>query len=202
VDIFFDHEMISLWLTQYGNIALFLLLVFGILALPVPEETLIVVSGILVAKGTFTLSSTLVAAYAGSICGISMSYLLGVTLGHYLINKYSHIEWFSRGLKQAQGWFDRFGKWALLIGYFIPVVRQFTGFFSGMMNMPFKQFALFAYTGAFIWVSLFVSVGFLLETYGLSSLKEIDFDTDFFIAFIVLLTVFFLASKFKLRFLK
>lgn len=202
MDTFFNSEMISLWLTQYGSLALFLLLVLGILALPVPEEALMIMAGVFVSKGTLTLSSTLVAAYGGSICGISMSYLLGFTLGHYLINKYSHIEWVSRHLKQAQRWFDRFGKWALLIGYFIPGVRHFTGFSSGMMNMPFKEFAFFAYTGAILWASLFISIGFFLESYGLSSVKEIDFDKDFLIAFGVLLAGLFLASKIKSKFLK
>ena len=69
----------SLWLTKYGSFALFLMLSLGILALPIPEETLMVIAGVLMHKGQLNIPLTVLFSYAGTICGITMSYALGRT---------------------------------------------------------------------------------------------------------------------------
>lgn len=161
MDFLFDNETLSLWLTHYGSIALFFLLVFGIIALPIPEETLMVLAGILIGKEKLSIPFTMLAGYAGSICGITISYWIGRTAGHYLVLKYG--KWVGiteKRFQKAHEWFERFGKWTLLIGYFIPGLRHFTGLTSGITEMEFKHFALFAYTGAVIWVSIFLSIGY------------------------------------------
>lgn len=50
-----DHETLSYWLLHYGNFALFALLAVGIIILPVPDETLMVLAGIFMYKGDMHL---------------------------------------------------------------------------------------------------------------------------------------------------
>jgi membrane protein DedA with SNARE-associated domain len=71
------HDTITLWLSHYGSLALFGLLVLGILALPIPEEPLLVLAGVFIKNGPLLLFPTLMAAFLGSMCGITLSYLLG-----------------------------------------------------------------------------------------------------------------------------
>ena len=158
-----DTHILTVWLVKYGVLILFLMLTLGILALPIPEETLMVVAGILMHKGKLNIPATVLFAYAGSVCGISLSYLLGRSAGHFLLSKYGR--WFGitqAHIEKAHYWFERFGKWLLFIGYFIPGVRHFTGFSAGMTKLEYKYFALFAYSGALVWVSLFLSLGYFL----------------------------------------
>ena len=68
-------------LDQYGIIILFVLLALGIIALPVPEETLLVLTGILISNEKLALAPAFFAVLLGSICGITVSYLLGRTAG-------------------------------------------------------------------------------------------------------------------------
>src|SRR5437762_1411273 len=127
-----DYQTLSHWLLEYGSIALFFLLALGIIALPVPEETLMVIAGVLVFNGKLHAHSTFIAAYAGSISGITMSYVLGKTAGHYFLLKV--FKWLgisSHHIDRAHEWFERYGTWALFIGYFIPGLRHFTGFTAG-----------------------------------------------------------------------
>ena len=49
------EQQILGWITQYGYLAIFCLLMFGIVGLPVPDETLLTFTGYLVFKGTFVL---------------------------------------------------------------------------------------------------------------------------------------------------
>lgn len=161
MDMAAGYELFAEWLIHHGPIVLFCLLIMGILLLPIPEETLMIISGVLMSKGKLNLPLTLLAAYGGSICGISLSYLLGRTAGHRILLRYGErFGLTSEKLERAHVWFERYGKWTLPIGYFIPGIRHFTGFASGMTVMDFRQFALFAYTGAIIWVSLFLSIGY------------------------------------------
>jgi membrane protein DedA with SNARE-associated domain len=170
-----DLETMSHWLNQYGSITLFVLLALGIIALPVPEETLMVFAGILMKQGKLGFHSTILAAYAGSIMGITVSYILGKTVGNYLFHKYgSWIGITEKRLEQAHQWFEHYGKWTLVIGYFIPGIRHFTGFSAGTTGLEYHYFALFAYIGALLWVSTFLSIGYFFGHYWMDLLHDME----------------------------
>lgn len=156
---------ILLELLQYGYLALFVLLAMGIVGLPIPDETLLALSGVLVAKGKLMLVPTLLVAYCGGMCGISLSYVIGRTAGYYLIKKYGRwIGITEPRLQYAHNWFERFGKWTLFIGYFVPGVRHLTGYAAGATKLDYKYFAIFAYSGAVCWASLFFTLGYYFST--------------------------------------
>ncbi len=157
------EQTILAWISHYGYFAIFGLLVFGIVGLPVPDETLLTFSGYLVYRGEFSLPLVFVAAWAGSVCGITFSYSIGRILGMGAVHrfgKYLHIT--EERVHKAHEWFDRIGHWALTFGYFIPGVRHFTAFAAGMSEVTPPQFAIFAYSGAFLWVSAFLALGYFL----------------------------------------
>ncbi|MBS0628436.1 MAG: DedA family protein [Verrucomicrobia bacterium] len=198
MDFLLNNEMLIGSLMQYGSISLFVLLVFGIIALPIPEETLMILAGILIKKGKLVLLSTLGAAYLGSICGITLSYLLGLAAGKYLIARFEKKASVKKRLDQVHIWFERFGKWTLLIGYFIPGIRHFTGFSAGAMKMEGKKFAFFAYAGAVIWVSLCISIGFFFGNSFFSFLGKIELNTTTVVLFISSIAfVYFIFSRLK-----
>ncbi len=158
----FLHVLIE-WLLLYGGSILFLMLVLGIVGLPIPDETLLVLAGWLMAKGRLDITSTVLFAIAGSICGISISYWLGRSTGSWLIKKYGPKLRISEAkLEKAMRWYLKTGKWSLLVGYFIPLFRHLAGYVAGSSNLPLKQFMLFAYTGAIIWSVSFLCFGYFL----------------------------------------
>jgi len=54
------------------------------------------------------------------------------------------------------------GRWTLTFGYYIPGVRHFTAYVAGTADMPFPEFAIFAYSGGFLWCMTFLSLGYFL----------------------------------------
>ena len=64
----------------------FVLLVFGIVGLPVPDESLLVFCGYLIYKGTLNGFGAWIGGALGAIGGITCSYLIGRTLGLGLIH--------------------------------------------------------------------------------------------------------------------
>ena len=151
----------SVWISHYGYAGLFCLLMFGIVGLPVPDETLLMFCGYLIWKGRLHPAGTFLAGFAGSLCGISFSYLLGRTYGFKVVHRYGrYIGVTQQRLDRVQQWFSRLGAWLLAIGYFIPGVRHFSALVAGMTELPWPVFALFAYSGAALWVATFLSIGY------------------------------------------
>lgn len=166
------------WILSYGSIAIFFLLVLGIVGLPIPDETLMVFAGYLIAKNQLSGPVTFLAAFAGSACGITLSYLLGITSGHYLLEKVGpKIGITQKKVQRVHDWFFKIGKWLILVGYFIPGVRHLTGYVAGMMRLPKITFALIAYSGALIWSSLFLTLGYYFGDHLEFILTNIEKDT-------------------------
>jgi len=157
------ENQVLAWITQYGYVAIFCLLVCGIVGLPVPDETLLTFSGYLIFKGHFAAPLAFAAALTGSACGISVSYWLGRTFGLKLIHRYGkYLRIREEHINRAHAWFERVGNWGLTFGYFVPGVRHVTAYAAGMSEVEPHHFALFAYSGAVLWVSTFLTLGYLL----------------------------------------
>ena len=134
----------------------------GIVGIPLPDEVLLTFAGYLVFKGHLTLSLTIATAFLGSACGISLSYFLGRTVGLYLLVRYARNLVSDQKMNQVHKWFERFGKWGLLLGYFVPGIRHLTALVAGASKLELPVFALFAYSGAMIWSLTFIALGYTL----------------------------------------
>ncbi|MGE5679900.1 MAG: DedA family protein [Bacillota bacterium] len=149
------------WISQYGYGGIFVLLVLGIVGLPVPDETLLTLTGYLVYKGNLKLVPAFLSAFLGSTVGISLSYILGRTFGLFILHKFGrflHVT--DDKIQKVHDWFEKIGRWALLVGYYIPGVRHIFAVVAGTSKLEYWEFALFAYSGAFIWAATFFSIGF------------------------------------------
>jgi membrane protein DedA with SNARE-associated domain len=150
------------WVATYGYFAIFGLLVFGIVGIPVPDEFLLTSCGFLIYRGDLHAAPTFLSALAGSMCGITCSFIIGRTLGwkvlHSRAGRFLHIR--DEQIQWVHDWFHHLGHWALFLGYFVPGVRHFTAIVAGTSKLEYPGFAAFAYTGALAWVSTFVFLGF------------------------------------------
>ncbi len=149
------------WIPEYGYCALFLLLMLGIVGLPIPDETLLTFSGYLIFKNQFALMPTMAAAFLGSSCGITISYVIGRRLGLYFIRAVGRrLRMGPNDLVNVNAWYVRWGKYALIVGYFVPGVRHLVALVAGSSNLPLGIFMPFAYTGALIWSATFLGLGY------------------------------------------
>jgi membrane protein DedA with SNARE-associated domain len=156
-------ETILRWVIEYGYIGIFSVLALGIIGAPIPDEGVLAFAGYLIYEGKLRLLPTMAAAFFGSVCGITLSYGLGRTVGIYLIAKFGHaIQITGDKITHVHTWYDRVGKWGLLFGYYLPGVRHLVGFGAGIAKLPMPIFARFAFTGGFIWSATFVSAGYFL----------------------------------------
>lgn len=154
---------LTTYIDQFGYIVLFVSLILELLALPLPGEVLMGYSGFLVFQGHLNWMFSIIIAGVGASIGMTLSYWIGYKLGTPFFEKYGHR--FHMGPKQIEtisSWFSVHGNKLLIIAYFIPGIRHITGYFSGITRISFRTYALFAYSGAFLWVSVFITLGKIL----------------------------------------
>lgn len=152
-----------LTITEYSYIGIFGALGLGIIGLPIPDETLIAFAGFLSFKGKLNFFLILIAAFLGTSCGITISYFLGKYCSGYISKKYAQkLTIYSDRLKEVEKFYIKYGQFVLLMGYFIPGLRHVTAIFAGISHFPYWRFALFAYAGAFLWTTTFLTFGFFL----------------------------------------
>ena len=150
------------WITRHGYGALFVLLVLGIVGFPVPDEILLTFVGYLCFKGELHLAPALATAFLGSASGITVSYVLGRVVGLQVATKWgSLLRLRPDHVVKTQRWIARWGKYVLLIAYFIPGVRHLAALVVGASRLSLTGFAPFAYTGALLWSATFIGLGYL-----------------------------------------
>ena len=135
----------------------------GIVGLPLPDEIMMTFLGYLTSIGRLHLFWTYASALLGSICGITLSYFLGLKLGLPFLKRYGSRFFITpKRLKTSQRLFHKYGHALLMICYFIPGVRHVAAYLAGISHLSYVRFALFAYLGALVWCATFIGFGHVL----------------------------------------
>jgi membrane protein DedA with SNARE-associated domain len=151
------------WITHYGYLGLFGSLVLGIVGLPVPDELLMTFTGYMVYMGKLHYGTSLAVGVAGSLAGMSVSYFIGSRFGYPLLEKFGPKIHFTREKwLKTHAWFERFGKFAVTVGYFIPGLRHLSSYFAGIGKWPYRTFIAFAFPGGLLWCFVFITLGRVL----------------------------------------
>ncbi|MFC0005948.1 DedA family protein [Micromonospora siamensis] len=139
---------------------------------PIPSEIVLAMAGYLSSQGRFNVVLIVLAATVGSLVGALILYWLGAALGEERLKRWlDHIPLVDRDdLEQADRWFERHGKWAVLIGRVVPVVRSLVSVPAGANRMPLGEFVLLTTLGSGVWNALIVGLGFVLG----SRWQEVD----------------------------
>ncbi|EEK75917.1 DedA family protein [Bacillus cereus] len=148
---------------QYGYYVVLVGLLLEYIALPFPGEPTLAYAGFLSNQGDLSLPILIILSFIGTSVGMTFQYLLGNKLGMPFIQKYGKYVFLTqKKIDVTKMWFDKYGYFLIFIAFFIPGVRHFTGYFAGIINLPFRRFAMTIYSGALFWVSFFLIGGYWL----------------------------------------
>ncbi|MGW4499698.1 DedA family protein [Micromonospora sp. NPDC004336] len=147
-----------------GALGVALLVALESIIPPIPSEIVLAMAGYLAGEGRFNVLLVMLAATAGSLAGALVLYWLGAVAGEDRLKR-----WLDRlplvdrdDLEKADRWFERHGRWAVLFGRMIPVVRSLVSVPAGANRMPLPEFVAFTTLGSGIWNALFVGLGYAL----------------------------------------
>ncbi|PZF82787.1 DedA family protein [Micromonospora deserti] len=147
-----------------GAIGVALLVALESIVPPIPSEIVLAMAGYLAGEGRFHVVVIVLAATVGSLAGALALYWLGAALGEDRLKR-----WLDRlplvdldDLEKADRWFERYGRWAVLFGRLVPVVRSLVSVPAGANRMPLGEFVAFTTLGSAGWNSLIVGLGYAL----------------------------------------
>lgn len=149
--------------TVYLLLFLILFLENGLLpAAFLPGDSLLILVGVLIAKGTMNYPFTILLLTTAASLGCWVSYIQGKWLGNTRIVQgwLSHLP--AHYHQRAHQLFHRHGLSALLIGRFLAFVRTLLPTIAGLSGLNSTRFQLFNWISALLWVSILVSLGFAL----------------------------------------
>ncbi|MGG0300976.1 DedA family protein [Bacillus albus] len=153
------HELFQ----QYGYYVVLVGLLLEYIALPFPGEPTLAYAGFLSHQGDLSLPILILLSFIGTSVGMTFQYFVGNKLGMPFIQKYGKYVFLTqKKIDVTKMWFDKYGYFLIFIAFFIPGVRHFTGYFAGIINLPFRRFAMTIYSGALFWVSFFLLGGYWL----------------------------------------
>ncbi|MGE7869149.1 DedA family protein [Bacillus paramycoides] len=153
------HELLA-YIEQYGYWALFFCLWLGIVGMPIPDEMIVMSGGFVSSLGVLSVIPSFVLTYLGVVSGLSLGYILGKVFGAKVLHKLMRKKK-AKYLIKSQEMVEKYGHYALVTSYFIPVVRHIVPYLVGMNNMRFKTYALYSYTTGFVWTLVYFVLGSL-----------------------------------------
>jgi membrane protein DedA with SNARE-associated domain/membrane-associated phospholipid phosphatase len=127
-----------------------------------PGETALLLGGLVAGQGRIDLLTMIAIVWAAAVAGDLTSFFLGRRLGRtFLVRHGPKVQITEERLHQVEGFFDRHGGKAILIGRFVGLVRAVAPFLAGSSGMPLRRFVPYDIVGAGLWGSTFVVIGYV-----------------------------------------
>src|SRR6266852_327286 len=156
-------DFLRTFIADYGYWAVALALLCENAGIPVPgETTLLLASFLAYSEHRLHLGWIIVVATIAATLGDNLGYALGHYGGRPLLDRYVNVLRISPAtLKRGEELFARWGSVAVFFARFVFGVRVFAGPLAGVLRMHWRNFVLFNFLGATLWVSVIAGAGYL-----------------------------------------
>jgi len=154
---------LSSLVSHYGVLAVLLLMAAESCGIPFPSEVIMPSAGVLAATGHMNLAEAILAGAAGNLLGSLVAFALAARFGEPLLlgpGRWIGIR--AHHLELADGWFQRWGLWAVFLGRVLPVVRTYISFPAGLARINLVWFSVLTFVGALPWCAALALVGYTL----------------------------------------
>jgi membrane protein DedA with SNARE-associated domain len=149
--------------STYGVWAVLVLMAVESCGVPFPSEVIMPSAGLLAAAGHLNLVEAIVAGAAGNLAGSLVAFALAARFGEPLLlgpGRWIGIR--AHHLDIADGWFQRWGLWAVFFGRVLPVVRTYISFPAGLARVRLGWFSVLTFVGALPWCAALALAGYTL----------------------------------------
>jgi membrane-associated protein len=129
-----------------------------------PGETAVVLGGVVAAQGEVSFVAMLLLVWAAAAAGDLASFVLGRRLGRrFLVSRGPRFGVTTPRLARVEGFFDRHGPKAILVGRFVGIVRAVAPFLAGSSGMRMRAFLPWSVLGTAAWAATFTLVGYIFH---------------------------------------
>jgi membrane protein DedA with SNARE-associated domain/membrane-associated phospholipid phosphatase len=178
----------------------YLVILFGVMlestGVPLPGETILLASGVLVQQGHLDLGDAIVFGILGAVIGDQIGYWAGREGGRPFVLRWGrYVLITSERLARAEAFFERHGGKAVFLARFFSGFRVFGALVAGISRMRWGTFILYNALGGAVWATAVVLVGYFLgSSLGLVQ-RWLGRATLVLVAMLALVVAFYLAYR-------
>ena len=124
-------------------------------------ELVLLVAGVAAERGDVSLPLVIALATAAAVLGDAVSFLIGRRLGRQFLERHgTRLRLGPEQLARVDGFFDRHGGKALLLGRFTGFLRATMPFVAGTSDMPLHRLLRIGIVSALAWTATFTLLGY------------------------------------------
>ncbi|MFP5112641.1 DedA family protein [Bacillaceae bacterium C204] len=154
-------ETIINYINIYGYLVIFLFLLFGIIGIPAPEESLLFLIGVLSFHHQLSLGLAMLCSILGAFIGMQTAYAVGKYVGSPFIKKYGkYVGITDDRWEKVSSKYTKNVRKTIVMGFYLPGIRQISPYFAGITNIPFQRFFFFSLLGTLLWTIPFIVAGY------------------------------------------
>ena len=145
---------------MYGILFLIIFCETGLVVMPfLPGDSLLFATGALAAiSPDLNIYYLLILLASAAIIGDSLNYWVGRKLGTKAFGKSRFLN--HEHLEKTQNFYEKHGTKMVILARFLPIIRTFAPFLSGVGKMPYKKFLTFSVIGGIAWIGIFLFLGY------------------------------------------
>ncbi len=157
-------ELIETYLTQYGSLAVFTIVLLEYLNLPgFPAGVIMPLAGIWARGGGLSLFSTMVICLFAGTLGSWIMYAISRKAGGWLLPRiYKRYPKHKVIIEEKCAFLREKGAMGVFISKLIPMVRTLICIPAGVIKMNFWQYTIASAAGVFLWNLVFIGAGYFL----------------------------------------
>ncbi len=161
------ETFITTVITNYGYLAIFILMLLESACIPVPSELTMIFGGAAVSVPFLTpdqqlnLVAVALVGTAGNLVGSWLAYAVGYRGGRPLIDRWGrYLLLRPHEIDRAHDWFEHRGEWAVFGARLLPVIRTFISLPAGVARMSFWKFTILTIIGCLPWCFVLTYAGY------------------------------------------
>ena len=127
-----------------------------------PGDSLLFTAGILASQNIFNIYLLILFCIIAAILGDSVGYWSGKKYGRALFERDAGFFFKKQRIYDAEEFFDKHGKYTIIVARFVPIIRTFAPIVAGIGRMKYKTFIKYNIFGSIFWVTLMLFAGYFL----------------------------------------
>jgi len=129
---------------------------------PIPGDTITAFGAFLVGTGRLNYFMVYFSTTLGSVAGFILLFAVGRLLGKSFFTDRNYRFLSREKILEAEGWFNRYGYFAVLANHFLPGVRYANALVPGISGLSPLKVALTALLSASVWNLIWIQAGYTL----------------------------------------
>ena len=124
-------------------------------------ELALLAGGVAAERGDASLAVLIAVTWAAAVTGDSVSLLLGRRLGRPFLERHgARLGAHGERLARVEGFFERHGGKALLLGRFTGFTRAVLPFVAGSSGLRLRQLLPYSAASGLVWTAVFIGIGY------------------------------------------